>query len=304
MNRRDFLWLGAASATLPATIPRAGAREPVLIGGKNFTEQYLLAEITRSYLEALGVPAVKRDGMSSPVLRRSLRQGQADLCWEYVGTSLVVFNGVAPGTASDTENAFAQVRDLDAAQDLLWLGPSNAGNRYALAMGKAQAQELGIAAIGDLARAMREDKGVRGSFRLAFNTEFAGRRDGLRPLSRFYGFDWPPQRLHRMPTARMLPALAAGRVEVSVAFATDGLLADPSLLVLDDDGGFFPDYTLAPVVRRDFMDRWPDLRPAIETLAKRLTRPSLQSMNRRVEIERRPLREVAAAFLREEKLPG
>ncbi len=301
MNRRDFLRLGAASAVLAGAVPAAASSDSVTVGGKNFTEQYLLAEMTVAYLTAHGVSAQKRDGMTSPVLRQSLTRAQVDLCWEYVGTSLVVFNGVPASEAMTRQGALTRVRELDRARGLVWLGPSAAGNSYALSMRRADATELEIATLGDLATYMEDQDGPR---TLALNTEFAGRRDGLHHLAHHYGFQWPAAQLRRMPTARMLPALREGAVRVSVAFATDGALKDQGLVLLQDDRAFFPDYSLAPVVRRDLLDRHPDLEPLLEALGAHLTKSKLCGMNWRIDVEQRPVAEVARRFLEEEDLLG
>ena len=69
-------------ATLIAAVVLAGAgaaQAQLTVGGKNFTEQLLLAEMTTQYLDAHGFDVEKRDGMGSPVLRRAQRNRQEDM---------------------------------------------------------------------------------------------------------------------------------------------------------------------------------------------------------------------------------
>ena len=70
------------------------AAQSVVVGGKNFTEQQLMAEMTTQLLKAKGFTVDKRDGMGTAVLRQAQESGQVDVYWEYTGTSLITFNKV------------------------------------------------------------------------------------------------------------------------------------------------------------------------------------------------------------------
>jgi len=70
----------------------SAASAEVTVGGKNFTEQLLMAEMTTQLLEANGFDVSKNDGMGSTVLRKAQVNGQIDVYWEYTGTSLITYN--------------------------------------------------------------------------------------------------------------------------------------------------------------------------------------------------------------------
>ena len=61
----------------------AAQAETIVVGGKNFTEQLLLSEMTAQLLKAEGFDVEKRDGMGSQVVRDALasaeREGWLDL---------------------------------------------------------------------------------------------------------------------------------------------------------------------------------------------------------------------------------
>ena len=65
-----------------------------MVGGKNFTEQQLLAEMTTELLQAKGFTVTKKDGLGSAVLRAAQENGQVDVYWEYTGTSLITYNKI------------------------------------------------------------------------------------------------------------------------------------------------------------------------------------------------------------------
>ena len=57
-----------------------------MVGGKDFTEQLIMAEMTAQLLRAHGFSVDTRTGMGSTVLRRALVNGQIDVYWEYTGS--------------------------------------------------------------------------------------------------------------------------------------------------------------------------------------------------------------------------
>lgn len=65
-------------------------------------------------------------------------------------------------------------------------------------------------------------------------------------------------------------ALANGDLDTIAAQATDGQIAALGLKVLKDDKGFFPNYALTPVVRKEVLDANPDLKETLEAVSMKL----------------------------------
>ena len=61
--------------------------QTLVVGGKNFTEQLLMAEMTAQLLSSKGFQVERRSGYDSTRLRQAQEAGVVDLCWEYTGTS-------------------------------------------------------------------------------------------------------------------------------------------------------------------------------------------------------------------------
>ena len=57
----------------------------LVIGGKGFTEQRLMAELTSQLLRARGIPTHTQTGFSTTGLRREQEAGLIDIYWEYTG---------------------------------------------------------------------------------------------------------------------------------------------------------------------------------------------------------------------------
>src|SRR5512133_278584 len=93
MLKRHFLALTAAALAMTA-LPLAAGAQTLVVGGKNFAEQQIMAEMTTQLLKAKGFTVDKRAGLGTAPLRQAQEAGQVDLYWEYTGTSLITFNKV------------------------------------------------------------------------------------------------------------------------------------------------------------------------------------------------------------------
>jgi osmoprotectant transport system substrate-binding protein len=266
--------------------------QAVVVGGKNFTEQLLMAEITARLLRAKGFRVITRTGFATNGVRTEQELGLVDIYWEYTGTSLTAFNNVAEKLGP--HEAYRKVKDLDARKGLVWLLPSKINNTYALAMRRADALERGIASISDLAAKTRNGE----TFRFLSNTEFYFRSDGLMPLQRAYRFEFGPENVVRMDTDAVYEVLRnSPAFDVGLVFSTDGRVSAFGFAVLRDDRGFFPSYILAPVVRKKVLDLHPELATHLNELSAKLDDRVMAGLNARVDIEKRSLEEVAAGFL-------
>jgi osmoprotectant transport system substrate-binding protein len=286
-----------AAAVLAICAPARALAQTVVVGSKDFTEQLLMAEMTSQLLTAKGFKVATRLGYSTTSLRRAQEAGRVDLYWEYTGTSLRDFNKVTEQLSP--AETYARVKQLDAKKGLVWLEPSRVNNSYALAMRWADATERGIATISELAA-----KVVSGErFIFASNPEFYERSDGLRPLQKAYGFEFGSDRVVRLDTDLIYQVLRDLKlVDVGLVFATDGRIPAYNLLVLNDDKGFFPNYAMAPVVRKEFLDRHPDLAGHLQRLSALLDNNVMATLNRTINVDKVRIGQVASDFLRDNGL--
>ena len=272
------------------------AQSTIVVGGKAFTEQILMTEMTVQLLEAKGFKPDRKAGMGSAALRSAHENGQIDLYWEYTGTSLITYNKVTDKlNAADT---YKRVKELDAAKGLVWLNPSAANNTYSLAMRRDDAAKRGIGSISDLAKAVKAD----GKLSFASNSEFFARPDGLKPMQETYGFEFARDNVKRMDTGLTYQALRDSQVDVSLVFATDGRIPAFNFVVLKDDKGFFPAYALTPVVRKEVLDKNPKLAEPLNALSAKLNDAVMGRLNAAVDVEKKSVEDVARAFLREQGL--
>ncbi len=259
------------------------AAEPVRIASKNSNESYLLSEIAAQLLESKGVAVERRFGLGGTLIAfDALVAGEIDLYMEYTGTLSQAILKLGHEASREAMN-----RRLEG-DGLRLLRPFGFNNTYAIAVRRGQAQALGLARIGDLAG--------HPALKLVFSHEFLEREDGWPGLKRAYGL---PLRATGIEHALAYQAIAAGSVDVTDAYSTDGELLRHDLVLLEDDRKFFPQYLAAPLVRAD-VDAV--VIEALETLGDSLDDGAAQALNAAVVVDGLSFAEVAAGFLAERGL--
>lgn len=275
----------------------APAEAPVLrIGARVFTEQTMLAELTAQYLRDKGYQVQITGGLGSNLARSAQESGQLDLLWEYTGVSLVAYNHV--DEKLDSEQTYQRVKELDAKKGLVWLSPSKFNNTYALALPDKIAQQYPqVNNMSDLTAVLKAE-GDKGHI-VALDTEFANRSDGLVGMVKHYGMNLGRENTRQMDAGLVYTALRNGQVFAGLVYTTDGRLNAFKLKVLADDKHYFPDYTAAPVIRKEYLDKHPQLADLLKPLAALLDNQTMRTLNARIDVDHESPTVVAAEFLRE-----
>jgi osmoprotectant transport system permease protein len=295
VRRARPVLVAAAMLAMWPLVRAAPQDAPVVIGSKNFTESRILGEMLALLIEAqTGLPVEHRSSLGGTlVCFAALQSGEIDLYPEYTGTawSIVLKE---PGRISDPLRTFldVQTRYRDR-YGIEWLRPFGFNNTYALAMREDRAEALGVRSISDVLP-------HASSLRAGFSIEFMNREDGWPGLGPFYGLELGEVRALEHGLA--YEAIADGAIDLVDAYSTDGKLLRYSLRVLDDDRGFFPPYTAAPIVRADTLGTHPELREVLDQLAFRIADDAMTRLNYEVEEGGRGFNEVARQFLVSEGL--
>jgi osmoprotectant transport system permease protein len=146
------------------TETQRSGKADIVIGSKNFTEQYLLAEMMAMVIEnytSLDVD-LKTGLAGTKIAFDALRQGEIDLYPEYTGTGLLAILKPDPQVRErilpDKDEVFAYVKEQTKEQyDIEWLAPFGFNNSYALMMRQEEAEELGIDSISELKAYLSEE---------------------------------------------------------------------------------------------------------------------------------------------------
>lgn len=223
---------GVLAAGLATRTGAADAgRDTVVVGAKNFSEQYILARLIGMRLERAGYRVDYRMGLGSAVVHGALTSGAIDVYVDYSGTLWANQMG--------RDEPIPRPAMIDAIAEweretsgTLALGALGFENAYAFAMRGDRAAQLGVATLNDLApQAPRLTVG--GDVEFFERTEWARVRDA-------YGLNFA--RLRNYGPSFMYDALTGGEADVISAFSSDGRIAADRLVVLDDPRGALPGY--------------------------------------------------------------
>lgn len=280
--------------------PGAMAEKAITIGGKNFTEQYILPELAKQLLEKNGFKVTLKTGVGTSIARKALETDQVDFYFEYTGTAYTVFyKGKDAAVMTDPQKVFDWMKQNDGAKGLVWLDMVALNDTYTLMMRTDQADQAGIKTISDFGAAVNKDPK---KFVLAVNSEFWERPDGIKKLMKVYGFRVPVSQIKKMETGLTYMALKNGDVDVAMGLSTDGRISAFGFSNLADDKKFFPAYNPAPVIRKAVLDQYPEIPGILKPLAEKLTTEEMQKLNMAVDVDHEKVSTVAQAWLKEKGL--
>jgi len=261
----------------------------IIVGSKNFTEQYILAEIYAQALEQAGLSVERKTNLGGTLIAHAaLQKGDIDLYPEYTGTALSAVVKTPP--SSDAEKVFKQVSEAYKPYHLTWLHPAKVNNGYALLVSKDTADKYHLKTLSDLAK-------VAPQLSIGAGAEFGDRLDGLKGLDQTYGIKFKNFRQFAKVGLRY-DALAAHQIDVANGFATDWQIAENQYVPLEDDKHLFPPYEVAPVVRDDAIARHPQVVNVLNNVNQLLDNATMQKLNAEVEKNKEEPRDVATEFLR------
>ena len=202
-----------------------------MIGAKNFSEQYILAELMAGRLERVGASVQRRVNLGSAVAYRALAAGEIDAYVDYSGTlwANVLNRQDNPGRQAVLDGLRTELKARDG---VLLLAPLGFENAYALAMRRDRAEQLGIRSLADLA-VHASDLTMGGDLEFFSRPEWAA-------VEKAYGLRFRAKRQFQ-PTF-MYRALASREADVISAFSSDGRIAADDLVLLTDPKGALPPY--------------------------------------------------------------
>ena len=207
---------------------------------------------------------------------------------EYTGTALVAILKEKP--VSDHAAVFNTVKELYSRRFGLEVLPSlGFDNTFAMVMRGADARRLRLKTLSDAAA-------ISPQLRLGVGYEFLERPDGYKGLAAKYGFKFA-EAPRVMDLGLLYRALQNNQVDIVAGSNTDGLIAALDLVVLEDDRHYFPPYDAVPIVRRETLERHPEVRTALQKLSGRITAEDMRRMNYAVDGEKKDAALVVKDFL-------
>jgi osmoprotectant transport system substrate-binding protein len=271
-----------------------------VIGGKDFSEQSILAQLTAQLLKKNGANVSTKQITGSVNTRKALESGDISLYWEYTGTAWVTYLKNAQPIKSAQAQYDAVAKDDLAKNGVKWLPPGQFNNTYAFATPEAFAQKNNLSTMSSAAAFLKSNPG-QGTF--CVESEFASRDDGLDGMLKAYGIPKATANVKTLDTGVIYTETAKGvTCNFGEVFTTDGRIPNLKLKVMEDDKSFFPVYQGAPTLLKTTLDKYPMIADIVKPLEEKLTTEEIQKLNAQVDVDGLKPEKVAEKWLQEQKL--
>jgi osmoprotectant transport system substrate-binding protein len=262
----------------------------VVLGTKNFSEEYILGQLYKQALEAKGFSVSYKENIgSTELIDAALTSGKINFYPEYTGVIVqVVFHrALSAKTATAT---YQLAKKLQEKRGFTLFKATPFFDTDAIAVSKATAAKYGLKSVADL-------KKVDG-LTLAGFPEFATRNTGLVGMKRLYG----------VTNAKFIPlagisayaALDTKKALAAAVFSTDPPLgANSKYVVLTDPKHLFGFQNVAPVVSTKLATALgPKFKQTIDAVSAKLTTNAIIAMNNAVIVNKKSPASVAKTFLK------
>ena len=282
--------LSQTPAAKAAPSAAAAAKPQIVLGTKNFTEEYILGQLYKQALEAKGFHVSYKENIgSTEIITTALTSGKINAYPEYTGEIVqnVFHKKSLPATAGAT---YQLAKKLENGHGYALLKPTPFSDTNAVVVTKATAAKYGLKAIADLQKIPK--------VKLGGLPECATRSNCLIGLRKVYGL----KKLGFVPLAGIssYAALNAGTVPVAIGFSTDPVLGKGSkYVVLPDVKHLFGFQNVAPIVSQKLVSAYgPKLATTMNAVSVLLTTPAMIAMNKAVAVDKQSPQAVAKAFLK------
>jgi osmoprotectant transport system substrate-binding protein len=283
--------IGLVTAVLarPAQATRS-ASPTIVIGTKNFAEEFILGQLYKQALEAKGFKVSYKENLgATEIVHPALTSGKINFYPEYTGVvvQVVYHHASSPKTAAAT---YRLAKQLEAKKGITALRPTPFSDTDALAVTNASAKKYGLKSVGDLKKA--------GSFKLGGPPTCKTRTTCFLGYTKQYGIT----KASFVPLGIGLSytALDKGQVLAADVFTTDPPLAKPSkYTVLADPKHVTGFQNVTPLVKTSVLKAaGPTFTKTVNAVSAKLTTPAIAAMNKAFYVDKQSAKSIAQKFLK------
>jgi len=262
----------------------------VIIGTKNFPEEFILGQLYKQALESKGFTVSYKENIgSTELIQTSLTSGKINMYPEYTGVIVqdVFHHALSAKTAAGT---YKLAKQLEAKKGYTLLAPTPFFDTDVVAVTNATAKKYGLKSISDLKKA--------GGFKFGGFPECKTRNTCFVGYTKQYG----------ITNASFLPlagisayaALDAGKVLAADVFSTDPPLGKGSkYTVLKDPKHVTGFQNVAPIVKTTVVSSLgPTFTKTVNAVSAALTQDAIVAMNKAVIVNKQSAASVAKSFLK------
>ncbi|WP_104524573.1 glycine betaine ABC transporter substrate-binding protein [Blastococcus atacamensis] len=215
----------AAAAWVEENVDTGGLEQgsgEIVVGGGNFSEPTILANIYADVLEAAGFSATVQPTGNRELYLPALQRGEIQVHPEYLATVTEFLEGdeATQVASSDVDETVAALTPLAEEAGLVFGEPSDAANQNAFAVTREFADDLGVTTLSELADACGD-----GSLVLGGPGECPTRPFCQPGLEDTYGLDFAGFQEFDAGGPLTKAAIQQGEVSIGLVFTTDGSVA-------------------------------------------------------------------------------
>src|SRR5258707_9931555 len=249
------------------------AKPTVVIGSKNFTEQFILGQLYKQALQAKGYTVKYSENIgSSELIDTALTSGKINFYPEYTGVIVADLAHQKAPTSAAANYAAAKKFEESRGNTLYKQTPFYDSDSFGMLT--STAKKLGVKTIGDM-------KKVK-SFTFAGFPECRTRITCLLGLKKTYGLT--QIRFVPLGSISVYTLLDKGTVTSGDVFSTDPQLEGSKYTVLTDTKHIFGFQNVAPVVKKQLAT--PALAKIVNAVSAKLTVAAMRAMNKAVAIDK------------------
>lgn len=269
------------------------AKNTVAVGTLGTSESQIMGNIGRLMIEHYSdaqVEMVNNLG-SSIVQHQAMLNGDIDIsATRYTGTDLA--GALAMEPEKDPEKALEIVqREFQEQFDQTWFDSYGFANSYAFTVTSELAEKHNLETVSDLEPLVDDLK-------LGVDNSWLKRKgDGYEGFVAEYGFEFGET--FPMQVGLVYQAAANGKMDVVLAYTTDGRIKAFDLKVLEDDKRFFPPYDTSLVARNDVLKQHPELEDILQKLSGKISTEKMQELNYEADGKMKEPSVIAKEFLEE-----
>lgn len=242
------------------------ADSPIRIGSGSTIEQVLMEKMIVQLLRENGYNVVEDIPSigDSLAARKAIEEGTIDLYPEYTGRTLTNFMGLPVNALPDDASRISELaKILDERNGYVWLLGNQVWNRYTM-MVSSQFADGTVTNIPDLAQYLLEHP--VDDITVCVDNQFDQRTDGLPWYKEMYGDAIDAANIQIVNSSELLTAIIDNRCDVVQHFSLSSFDSTSDYRQLDDPDGLFPVYELAPVLRQELVEQYPELPSLLDKL--------------------------------------
>jgi osmoprotectant transport system substrate-binding protein len=277
----------SSSSASGGALPGKG-KPTIVMGDKNFTEEFILGDLYADALRAKGFTVTLKPNIgSSELTDKSLTSGQIQMYPEYTGVILSVLEG-KNATPPSAEAAYQMAKKYEEGRGFELLNKTPFFDADAIATLKPFAQKNHLTTIADLKKLKSWTNGGP--------PENKTRYEGIVGLHQAYGLT--NVQFVPLTIGLQYQALDSGKVQTADVFTTDGQLRNGKYTLLTDTKHIFGFQNVAPVVSQKLLkSEGPAFAQTLNAVSAKLTNNVMQSLNADVDIDKVDPATVAKKFL-------